>query len=85
VRGSQQTRASSRHHTFFTGGIFHDPSIFEGSLSSGQFNRIIRTKSPGGAGSQFDSLSTQIYSKPMRRGIALGGVQNVDSVTCGHR
>jgi hypothetical protein len=31
--------------------------MIEGSLSSGQYSRNIRTKSPGGAGSQFDSLS----------------------------
>src|SRR5438046_6506166 len=43
--------------TFFAGGIFHDPSMIDGFFSLGQYSRIIRTKSPDGAGSQFDSLS----------------------------
>ena len=43
--------------TFFTAGTFHDPSMMDGFFSLGQYSRIIRTKSPDGDGSQFDSLS----------------------------
>jgi hypothetical protein len=43
--------------TFFTGGIFHEPSMIEGSFWLGQYRRIIRMNLPAGAGSQFDSLS----------------------------
>jgi hypothetical protein len=42
---------------------------------------IIRTKSPGGAGSQFDSRRHQIIQRPRGSGIALGGIENVGSVT----
>jgi hypothetical protein len=42
---------------FFAGGIFHDPLMIDGFFSLGQYSRIIRIKSPDGAGSQFASLS----------------------------
>jgi hypothetical protein len=47
----------SNHATFFTGGIVHEPLMIEGFFSFGQYSRSIRMKSPGGAGSQLDSLS----------------------------
>lgn len=43
--------------TCLTGGIFQEPLMIEGFFSFGQYSRIIRTKSPDGAGSQLDSLS----------------------------
>jgi hypothetical protein len=43
--------------TFVTGGTFHDPSMIDGFFSLGQYIRIIRMKSPSGAGSQLASLS----------------------------
>ncbi len=43
--------------TLTTCGTFQLPSMIEGAVSLGQYIRSIRTKSPLGAGSQFDSLS----------------------------
>ena len=43
--------------TFLTSGIFHEPFNIVGSLSFGQYKRIIKTKSSFGEGSQFDSLA----------------------------
>jgi len=40
-----------------TSGSFHEPSSREGGFSFGQYNRMIRTKGPAGAGSQFPSLA----------------------------
>jgi hypothetical protein len=40
-----------------TAEIFHDPLMIDGLFSLGQYNRSIRMKSPGGAGSQFASFS----------------------------
>ena len=31
----------SSHQTFFTGGIFHDPSMIEGSLREGAVMKIV--------------------------------------------
>jgi hypothetical protein len=44
--------ADNYEDTFFAAGTFHVPSMIDGSLSLGQYKRIIRTKSPLGAGSQ---------------------------------
>lgn len=41
----------------FTPGGFQVPSMIDGSVSLGQYNRIIRTNLPAGAGSQLASLS----------------------------
>jgi hypothetical protein len=43
--------------TFITIGTFQEPSRSDGSVALGQYNRIIKIKSPLGAGSQFASLS----------------------------
>jgi hypothetical protein len=48
---------SIAHQTFLTAGIVHELSMIDGFVSLGQYSRIIRMKSPAGAGSQFDSLS----------------------------
>ncbi len=42
---------------FDTAGVFHVPLRIEGSVSFGQYRRIISVNLPAGAGSQFDYLS----------------------------
>jgi hypothetical protein len=54
--GSQSALAGGQP-TFFTGGIFHEPSRIVGSVSLGQYRRNINWNLPAGAGNQFDSLS----------------------------
>jgi hypothetical protein len=54
--GSQSALAGGQP-TFFTGGIFHEPSRIVGLVSLGQYRRNINWNLPAGAGNQFDSLS----------------------------
>jgi hypothetical protein len=46
---SESASPYSSNHTFFSGGIFHDPSMIEGSRSSGQY---IRNKDKVAGGSR---------------------------------
>ena len=54
---SRRVRSGLLQEVFWTSGGFHVPSRIDGGDSLGQYNRIISTNPPFGAGSQFGSLS----------------------------
>jgi hypothetical protein len=54
---SAPTASPNRYGAGFTGGIFHEPSMIDGSFSFGQYMRNIKMKRSAGAGSQLASLS----------------------------
>ena len=57
IMDASRVQQATAYPTFFTAGIFQDPSMIEGSFSLGQYIRSIRMNLPSGAGNQLDSLS----------------------------
>ncbi len=56
-RPAGAARSPGSQLSFWAAGIAQVPLMIEGSVSLGQYTRNIRMNSPGGVGSQFDSLS----------------------------